>query len=296
MVERAAAAAALARRGRAGGEPARSAGKRSLPDHLREETMSSGTATAACSAAPHYDHAMPWLLLITIAFVAGVLSAVVGFGGSAMMLPALHEVVGPRDAVVALTVAQIVGNASKVWLNRLEIDRTALLWYTAGAVPLAIIGGMLFAAAPLRQLGWVLGVAILVLVIGRRMLALRKVKLTQKALLPVGAGTGLLSALAGFAGPLVAPFFLATGLVRGAYIGTEAAAALTVHAVKLPVYGLGGAVSWRAILAGAALAPALVAGTWIGKRIVDRVSTTLFTILVEATLIVAAIRMIVHVP
>ena len=235
---------------------------------------------------------MLWPLLIAIALVAGVLSAVVGFGGSALMLPTLHEAVGPRDAVVALTVAQIVGNASRVWFNRREIDRAAFTWYIAGAVPMAIIGGLLFTAAPLRHLGWVLGLALLVLVIGRRALACRKIRLTPRALLPVGAGTGLLSALAGFAGPLVAPFFLTTGLVRGAYIGTEAAAAMTVHAVKLPVYGLGGVVSQRALLAGAALAPALIAGAWIGKRIVDRVSTTLFTVLVEAALVVAAIRMV----
>lgn len=237
---------------------------------------------------------MLWLLLIAVALIAGVLSAVVGFGGAALMLPALHEAVGPRDAVVALTVAQIAGNAGKAWFNRREIDRKAYGSYIAGAVPMAVLGGLLFAAAPLRHLGWVLGFTLLVLIVGRRMLAHRKVRLTRRALLPVGAGTGLLSALAGFAGPIVAPFFLATGLVRGAYIGTEAAAALTVHAVKLPVYGLGGAVSLRAILAGAALAPALIVGAWIGKRIVDRVSATLFTVLVEAALVVAAIRMIVQ--
>ena len=237
---------------------------------------------------------MLWLLLIAIALVAGVLSAVVGFGGSALMLPALHEVVGPRDAVVALTVAQIIGNASRVWFNRREIDRAAFAWYIAGAAPLAVVGGLLFAATPLRHLGWMLGIVLFVLVIGRRLLAHRKVRLTPKALLPVGVATGLLSALAGFAGPLVAPFFLAAGLVRGAYIGTEAAAALTVHAIKLPVYGLGGVVSQRALLAGATLAPALIVGTWIGKRVVDRVSTNVFTALVEAALVVAAIRMIVQ--
>ncbi len=229
-----------------------------------------------------------------MALVAGVLSAVVGFGGSALMLPLMHEGVGARDAVVSLTVTQIVGNASRVWFNRREIDRAALTWYVTGGVPMAIVGGLLFVAASPRHLSWMLGVALLVLIIGRRLLAQRSAPLSTKALLPVGAGTGLLSALAGFAGPLVAPFFLATGLVRGAYIGTEAAAALIVHAVKLPIYGLGGAASQRAILAGAALAPALIAGAWIGKCIVDRVSATLFTALVEAALIVAGIRMIMQ--
>jgi hypothetical protein len=232
-------------------------------------------------------------VLILIALLAGIVSAVVGFGGAAMMLPGLHELVGPRDAVIALTIAQVVSNASRAWFNRREIDRAALGWYVAGAAPLAILGGLVFASAPLRHLGWMLGAALLVLVLGRRVLARRKQTLPPSTLLPVGAGTGLLSSLAGTAGPLVAPFFLAVGLTRGAYIGTEAAAALTVHLVKLTVYGLGAAISGRGIIAGLVLAPALVAGAWIGKRLIDRVSAAVFTALVEVVLIAAGVRMIV---
>jgi hypothetical protein len=44
-----------------------------------------------------------------------------------------------------------------------------------------------------------------------------------------GAVSGLGSALLGSVGPLTAPFFLAYGLTRSAYIGTEAASALTMH-------------------------------------------------------------------
>ena len=36
---------------------------------------------------------------------------------------------------------------------------------------------------------------------------------------------------------MVAPFFLARGLVRGAYIGTEAASAVVMHFTKLVVFG-----------------------------------------------------------
>ncbi len=236
---------------------------------------------------------MLWVALIAIAFVAGLLSAVVGFGGAALMLPGLNEAVGPRDAVVALTIAQIVSNASRVWINRRDLDRSALGWYVAGAVPLTIVGGLVFAATPLRHMDWVLGAVLLVLVIGRRVLAQRERHLSRRALVPVGAATGLVSTLAGTAGPLVAPFFLAVGLTRGAFIGTEAAAALTVHLVKMPVYGIGGAVSTRAVLAGLALAPALIAGAWLGKRVLDKVSQNAFTIIVEVALVIAAVRMLV---
>lgn len=235
---------------------------------------------------------MLWAILIGVALIAGVLSGVVGFGGAALLLPGLHELLGPRDAVVALSLAGIASNAARVWIHRRTIDRAAFGWYAAGALPMSVLGGVLFVVAPLAHLGWILGAALLVMVVGRRVLAERRRTLPARALLPVGLGTGLLSSLAGTAGPLAAPCFLAVGLARGAFIGTEAAAALCVHLVKLPVYGLGGALTGRALAAALVLTPPLIAGAWIGKVVLDRVRVPVFTLLVEAALCVAAVRLL----
>jgi uncharacterized membrane protein YfcA len=86
---------------------------------------------------------------------------------------------------------------------------------------------------------------------------------------------------------LTAPFFLALGLTRGAYIGTEAACALVTHATKLAAYGAGALLTPQVLVLGLALTPATVAGAWAGKRVVDRLSDRLFTRLVEAGLLVA---------
>jgi hypothetical protein len=52
----------------------------------------------------------------------------------------------------------------------------------------------------------------------------------------IGAGASFLSALLGSVGPLMAPFFLPYGLVKGAYIGTEALSTLVMHVTKLVAY------------------------------------------------------------
>lgn len=62
---------------------------------------------------------------------------------------------------------------------------------------------------------------------------------TDRAFEGIAAASGLGSALLGSAGPLTAPFFLATALTRAAYIGTEAASALIMHITKLGAYGAG---------------------------------------------------------
>jgi uncharacterized membrane protein YfcA len=205
---------------------------------------------------------MEWLWLTGLALVAGVLSAVTGFGGAAILLPALVMLLGPRDAVVALTVAQLCGNLSRVWFNRTELDWRVVRWFALGAVPASILGGLLFATAPLRVLTVVLGVALIGMVIGRRLLRRGYPKLGQRGFTGLGAGVGLMSALVGTAGPIAAPFFLGYGLVRGAYIGTEAATAVVMHLVKSVVYGAANVMGVQTVGIGLLLGLVLLIGAY----------------------------------
>ena len=66
----------------------------------------------------------------------------------------------------------------------------------------------------------------------------------------VGAASRLGSALLGSVGPLTVPFFLAYGLTRVAYIGTEACSALIMHLTKLAAYGTGDLLTREVLLYG----------------------------------------------
>jgi hypothetical protein len=59
---------------------------------------------------------------------------------------------GVRDAIPILTVAQLIGNLSRVGLNRRELDWRVMQRFSLGAVPTAIAGGVLFAIAPAATL------------------------------------------------------------------------------------------------------------------------------------------------
>ena len=215
-----------------------------------------------------------------------------GFGGAAILLPALVLLLGPRDAVVALTVAQLCGNLSRVWFNRTDLNWRVVRWFAVGAVPASVAGGLLFATAPLRVLTVVLGVALIGMVVGRRLLRRGYPKLGPRGFTGLGAGVGMISALVGTAGPIAAPFFLGYGLVRGAYIGTEAATAVVMHLVKSVVYGAANVMELRTIGVGLLLGLVLLIGAYIGKRIMDRMPERVFIILVELALLAAGIRLI----
>ena len=69
-----------------------------------------------------------------------------------------------RDAAPLLTVAQLMGNLSRVWFNRSELSLPVVKRFALGAVPAAAVGGVVFATVPADALVRLLGVFLLLTV------------------------------------------------------------------------------------------------------------------------------------
>src|SRR2546428_450268 len=226
-----------------------------------------------------------WLLLGGAALVASTLAAVAGFGGAAVLLPALVAMFGVRDAIPILTVAQLIGNGSRVWFNRREVAVPVVGWFALGAVPLALLGGVLFATAPLVALKRLVGAFLLFMVIWRHVPRAPTWPPGQRAFIAIGPVFSFLSALVGSVGPLLAPVFLAYGLVKGAYIGAGALGAVVMHVAKLAAYQGTAILTPGAVAVGLALGPIMIFGSYVGKRILDRLPERVFVYVIEAVLV-----------
>jgi uncharacterized membrane protein YfcA len=228
-------------------------------------------------------------LLTVAALAASTLAAVAGFGGAAILLPILVALFGPRDAIPILTIAQLVGNGSRVVINRDAVDRRIVGWFALGGIPAALIGGFLFAAAPLDALTRLIGAFLLASVAWRHIRPRPSGALGPRTFTAIGAFFAFASALVGSIGPLMAPFFLAAGLVKSAYIGTEAAATVVMHVAKLVAYGTAALLTAATVGIGLVMAPAMIAGSLLGKRIVDRLPERVFVAIIEVVLILAGL-------
>jgi uncharacterized membrane protein YfcA len=237
---------------------------------------------------------MEIVVVILAGLAASVVAAVAGFGGSVIMLPVLVWTFGIQDAVPIMAVVSLIGNLSRVVFNRREVDWAVVRRFAIGAVPAAVAGGIIFATAPAGALVRVLGAFLLLMVVYRHSRWGRKVRMKRAGFLPLGAVSGLLSAVLGAAGPFAAPFFLAYGLVKGAYIGTEAMTAAVMHLTKLAVYGSYALVGVRTLLVGVGIGVVMILGTYIGKRFLDRVPERVFPYIIEVMLLVAGILFLVQ--
>ena len=97
----------------------------------------------------------------------------------------------------------------------------------------------------------------------------------------------------GSVGPLMAPFFLAHGLMRGAYIGTDALVTSVMQGIKLGVFGGAQLVGAGILAAGLTLVPFMVLGTLLGKKMLDRASDSLFAVLLEWVLVAAGLNFLI---
>ena len=234
------------------------------------------------------------ILLAGGAFAASVLAAVAGFGGAAVMLPLLVATFGVREAIPILTVAQLLGNLGRVWFNQRDLDLSVVGWFALTGVPAALVGGFLFASAPLPFLTRLLGIFLISMVVFRRAGRSSPMRLPLRAFAIVGAVFSFLSALLGSVGPIMIPFFLAYGLVKGALIGTEALATVVMHVTKLVAYGSTAILTSHSVNVGLGLGLIMIFGSLIGKKILDRLPERIFIFLIEVTLLIAGLRFLIY--
>lgn len=239
-------------------------------------------------------HIFEWPVLLVVALIASTLAAVSGFGGAAVLLPVLVAFFGMRAAVPILTVAQLIGNGSRVWFNRRELDWRVVAWFALGGIPMALLGGYLFASAPLKGLTRLLGAFLLLVVLWRHLRPRLAHSFPTPVFAGIGAGSSFLSALLGSVGPIMAPFFLAYGLVKGAYIGTEALSTVVMHVTKLVAYRQTAILTSRDTFTGLALGPVMILGSFLGKRIVDRLPEKVFVAIIEAVLLIAGFMFVIR--
>lgn len=220
---------------------------------------------------------------------SSVLGSVAGTGGTLVLLPVLVPYFGILDAVSIVTLANAGANLSRAVMYWPEVDRRVAAWFTLGSLPLTILGTWLFTVTAPELLTRLLGAFLLGIVLWRRLYTVPPQKRTPLWFLPLGVGFGFLNGLVPSVGPLMAPFFLAYGFIKGSYIGTDAFITVMMQVTKLAVFKRAQVLSADVLFYGAVLIPLMFAGAWIGKLLVDRLPGAVFALIIEATIILAGV-------
>ena len=235
---------------------------------------------------------MDFVAILIIGLLAGTLGGIVGFGSSIMLMPVLVIAFGPLQAVPIMAIAAIMANASRIAAWWREVDWRTCGAYSASAMPFAALGAATLLVLPTRVVELALGVFFLAMIFVRRWLAAHDIRLRRSHLFLLGAPVGYITGVVVSTGPLTAPIFLAAGLVKGAFLSTEAAASLAVYLAKVAVFGSFGALPWDIVLKGLIVGSTLMAGAFIAKRFVLRMDAGSFRLLMDGLMLVSGLTLL----
>ncbi len=238
---------------------------------------------------------MDWVVVLLLGVAAGTVGGIVGFGSSIILMPALVWVFGAKDAVPMMAIAALLANASRVAVWWRDVDWRACGVYSITAVPFAALGASTLVALEARVVEGALGVFFLAMIPVRRWLQSIGLKIVRWHLAIVGILIGFLSGIVASTGPINTPFFLAYGLVKGAYLSTEALGSVGVGLAKSIVFRSFGAMPWDTLVRGLIVGAALMLGSYLAKRWVLQLSPDRFRVVMDGLMAFAGIAMLVGV-
>ncbi len=108
----------------------------------------------------------------------------------------------------------------------------------------------------------------------------------------MGGLSGIGTMLANAAGPVMSLYFLALKLSKYELIGTSAWFFLLINLFKIPFSAQLGLIHGSSLLFNFALAPAVILGAWLGRRLVLIVPQKLFETLILVSAALASLRLI----
>jgi uncharacterized membrane protein YfcA len=204
-----------------------------------------------------------------------------------MLMPVLVIAFGPLQAVPIMAIAAILANLSRILVWWREVDWRTCGAYSATAMPFAALGAVTLLALPTQIIEAALGVFFIAMIGVRRWMASHDLKLGRGHLALLGVPIGYLTGIVVSTGPITAPIFLAAGLVKGAFLSTEAAASLAVYLVKAAVFRSFGALPLDILVKGLLTGSTLMAGAFIAKRFVLQMDPGRFRLIMDALMLLS---------
>jgi uncharacterized membrane protein YfcA len=235
---------------------------------------------------------MEYGTVFVVGMMAGVLSGVIGTGSSMMLMPVLVVLYGPQQAVPIMAIASIMGNLGKVFSWWREIDWRACAAYSLTAVPGAMLGVRTLLALPSHVVDIVLGIFFLAMIPMRRGFLRRSIRFSLIHLSLIGAVVGFLTGIVVSIGPITVPVFMGYGLVKGAFLATEAAGSLAVYGAKVSVFEHFGALQLNLIVDGLITGASIMLGTFAARRIVVRMTPGTFRLVLDGLMLSSGLSLL----
>lgn len=235
-----------------------------------------------------------YLLILPIAFVAFLLSASAGMGGSLILIPALALLFGGKQAIVLGSLLLACNNIAKViaYLKTIPIGKSAIL-IVATSIG-AYLGASLLSAAP----EWLVDGAVAVSICVAFCYEFRRCQQPESNLDSIKLAPGLLalfagasSGFSGTSGPLKGIALKTQGFNRIQLVSAAAAVSLFGDLTKVLAFTQSGFYDSSNVRLTLAAIPLMAVAAWLGRRFNNRVGERIFGVLFWAVMLGYLVRL-----
>ena len=232
-----------------------------------------------------YD--LTWFILFTI--LAEVLGTVGGFGSSVYFVPMASYFLDFHTVLGITALYHLSSNLSKMGFFRKGIDRGLLLYLGLPAMLLVALGAWFSRFVATEWLG--VGLGVFLLASSLWMLANGNAGLNpnRKNALAGGALSGFTAGLLGTGGAIRGAVMTAFNLQKEQFVATSAVIDLGIDLSRTLVYARNGYIHSHDLYLVPILIIISIAGTFVGKKVLDRISQDQFRRIVLFLLLAIAL-------
>ncbi|MCG6658802.1 sulfite exporter TauE/SafE family protein [Halomonas campisalis] len=227
--------------------------------------------------------------LVALSALTSGISAAAGIGGGTLLIMTMAQVMPAAALIPVHGMVQLGSNGGRAVMTWRHVRRDIVAAFLPGVILGAVAAAWLLIRLPYGVLELCIAAFVLYSCWGPG-LPQRAVGRTGTVI--AGAVTTLLSSLVGASGPLVASFIKLGISERLPRVATFATCMTLQHTTKAFIFGFAGFVfrDWLGLML--AMVAAGFAGTWLGLRLLHRVTDHRFDFLFNWVLTLLALRLI----
>lgn len=220
------------------------------------------------------------LIFILLALVSEFLGTVGGFGSSVFMIPLAQLLLGLQVVLALTALLHVFGNGSRVFLFWRDTAWRTTLWFAVPSILCTVAGAWLTDQLDTRVLEAAMGGIVAAIAILFLFKPEFRLPGTPRWAVGTGAVSGLLTGLVGTGGAIRAAGLAGFGLGKNAFIATNAAIDLGNDLSRSVVYLYKGYLPREYWLLVPLLLAAAWLGSWLGKKVTDRMPQERFRVVV----------------
>lgn len=231
------------------------------------------------------------IILVPVAFIASIISGIIGMGGGVTLLAVMASLLEPALVVPVHGAVQMVSNTTRSLALWRRVCWWALLLYVPGLLLGAWFGLRFYSGAGMPWFRPLIGLFVLAFLAWDRFKP-RRLLLPRWIFIPAGLLGGVITILIGASGPFLAAFFLRDDMDREQIVATKSAIQTIGHGIKIPAFLSIGFPYGEHLGLIVPLVACAVLGTIIGTRVLKRVNERFFQLAFRLFLAALGLRLV----